>query len=307
MLSDTKSQLSTAQEQLAGVEAELDTVESQLADTGDLLDITQRQLADTESELDAAEIQLNSTKAELNTTENQLTIISNQLETARSENTQMLNQYASLRTQINVRFGDTTQDIQSFITPDNPAVHDKVQEITGGYSDDVNEIWRDYKRLYDWVVNNIEYSYDSYVPSLPETISGELTWRGECWRTPDETIEDETGDCEDMALLLASMMLNYNEGRYFVWLICISSPAGGHMAVAVPVVNNQLAILDPAGHYYTGWRYGSLFQESISTAVTDWISHWSSDLPGAEVVQVFSEDFDEHFDSTDDFITWATE
>jgi hypothetical protein len=313
-LNDTRNQLAITQEQLSNTEVELNNLESQLIDIEDLLDTTQQQLVDTEAELSTTETQLNLTEAELNATETQLNntetllaVTSRQLETTVNENDQMLNEYANLRAQINVRFGNTTQDIQSFITPNNQTVQDKVQEITGGYSSDVNEYWRDCERLYRWVVNNISYSYDSYVPSLPLTLSGELNWFGECWRTPEETLEDETGDCEDMALLLASTLLSYNEGDYAIWLLTISSPDGAHMAVAFPVAGNELTILDPAGNYYTGWQYGTLSSEPIQTAANNWFSHCSSELPGAEIVQAFSDDFDEHFDSTDEFIAWASE
>jgi hypothetical protein len=298
------SDLTAARADIETLEGEKATLEGSISDLETELAGTVATLIDTEIQLDETEAQLDATEGQLEVTESQLAATSSQLTAAQSQNNLMLNQYANLRAQINVRFGDTTQDIQSFITPDNPAVQAKVQEITGGFSSDVNEQWRDYERLYHWVVNNITYSYDSYMPVLPGTISGVLSWRGECWRTPEETLEDETGDCEDMALLLASMMLNYNEGRYFVWLVAISAPSGAHLAVALPVVDNQLAILDPAGNYYTG-QYGSLHQESISLATNNWLSYWSSELPGAEIVQVFSKDIDEHFDDTNEFITWA--
>ena len=73
--------------------------------------------------------------------------------------------------------------------------------------------------LYHWVVNNVEYSHDSYFPVIPEVMGSPLIWWEECWRMPAETLEDEAGDCEDMAVLLASLMLSYNNGSYAVWAI----------------------------------------------------------------------------------------
>ena len=78
------------------------------------------------------------------------------------------------------------------------------------------------------------------------------------------------------------------------------------MAVAFPVQGGKLTILDPAGNYYTG-QYGSLGSSSISTAVNNWLSHWQSEMPDAEIVGVFSEDIFEEFSSTAEFITWAQE
>ena len=148
------------------------------------------------------------------------------------------------------------------------------------------------------------------MPFLPENISGELTWWASCWRMPDETLEDETGDCEDMALLLASMLRSYNEGNYPIWVLTIHSSVPevpGHVAVAFPVAGGNLAILDPAGNYYTGYPYGTLQSENTSAAVSRWLSHWASEMPGAEIVGAFSDDFFQEFSGTDEFLTWAKE
>ena len=301
-LDDAKTLLDTTQTQLVDAEAQLGTTKAQLTDTETLLDTTQTQLVDTEA-------QLGTTKAQLDATKTQLDITTVRLETEKNKNSQMLNQYASLKKQVNVRSGLTPEDRQGFINPSNSLVSAKVLEVTGGYSGSVSDYWRDCERLYRWVVSNISYSYDSYMPILPENMSDELIWRQEYWRTPEETIGDETGDCEDMALLLASMLRSYNEGEYTIWVLGISSNIPeykGHLAVAFPVQGGQLAILDPAGNYYTG-QYGSLQSKSVSIAVNNWLSHWQREMPGAEITGVFSEDIYEEFSSTAEFITWAQE
>jgi len=301
-LANTLVELDAAKVQLNNTLVELDTTKAQLTNTKTLLDTTQTQLVDTEAKL-------GTTKAQLDVTNTQLDMTTTQLETARNENSRMLNQYASLKRQVNVRSGDTPEDKQSFITPTDSLVSAKVLEVTGGYSGDVSEIWRDYKRLYSWVVSNISYSSDSYMPILPESISGGLIWQQDYWRMPEETLGDETGDCEDMAVLLASMLRSYNEGKYQIWILVIRSnvpEVKGHVAVAFPVQGGKLAILDPAGNYYTG-QYGSLGSSNVSTAVNNWLSHWQSNMPGAEIVGVFSEDVYEEFSSTAEFITWAQE
>ena len=294
----------------------LDTTKDQLASTRVQLASTEVQLANTVSELDRTKIQLDNTQISLDATrtnlldtEAQLDVAEDQLKKSKDENSQMLSQYADLRKQINVRLGSTPQDRQSFINPSNSSVSAKVQEITGGYSENVDEYWRDCERLYRWVVNNISYSYDSHMPVLPETPSGELTWQGGYWRMPEETLRDETGDCEDMAVLLASMLLSYNEGEYQIWVLRIHSiypEPTGHLAVAFPVEGNRLTILDPAGNYYTS-QYGSLSSESASVAVSRWLSHWNKDMPGAEIVTAFSEDSYHQFSSTAEFLAWLEE
>ena len=295
----TKKQLGETRVQLGNTMVELDTTEAQLADTKTLLDTTETQLADTVA-------QLNNTQAQLDVTETKLDMTESRLATEKTKNSQMLSQYVGLKQEIDVRLGLTQEDRQSFITPNDLSVSSKVLEITGGYSGNVSDYWTDCERLYRWVVNNIAYSYDSYIPIIPKTLSGELTWGQECWRMPEETLEDETGDCEDMALLLASMLLSYNEGEYAIWVLGISSGETGHLAVAFPVQGGNLAILDPAGNYYTG-QYGSLQSESISVAVNNWLSHWQRAMPNAEIVGVFSENIYERFSGTAQFIEWFEE
>jgi len=298
-LNVTRNQLADTKIQLDDTLAELDNTKAQLTDTETLLDTTQTQLVDTEA-------QLATTKTQLNVTKIQLDMTATQLETEKNNNSQMLNQYVGLKQQIDVRIALTPEDRQSFITPTDSLVSAKVLEVTGGYSGDVNDYWRDYEQLYRWVVNNISYSSDSYMPILPEIISGALVWQQDYWRMPGETLGDETGDCEDMALLLTSMLRSYNEGEHRVWVLRIRSGALGHVAVAFPVQGGKLTILDPAGNYYTG-QYGSLGSSSVSIAVNDWLSHWQSKMPDAEVIGVFSEDIYEEFSNTSEFIAWVQE
>ncbi len=298
-LNITKNQLANTKLQLDNTLVELDTTKAQLTDTKTLLDTTQTQLVDTEAKL-------GTTKAQLDVTKTQLDMTATQLETEKNKSSQMLNQYASLKRQVNIRSGDTPEDRQGFITPSNSLVSAKVLEVTGGYSGNVSDYWRDCERLYRWVVSNISYSSDSYIPVLPETISDGLVWQQDYWRMPEETLGDETGDCEDMAVLLASMLRSYNEGEYQIWVLAIRSEESGHVAVAFPVQGGRLTILDPAGNYYTG-QYGALQSESISIAVNNWLSHWQREMPGAEIVEVFSEDVHEEFSSTAEFVIWAQE
>jgi len=267
------------------------------------LDTTKTQLVMTEAELDTTKTQLVMTKAELDTTKTRLEAVEN-------EQTQMLNHYSDLRKQINMRLGDE-QDCQSFITPNDPTVSTKVREITSGYSQDVSECWRDYERLYRWVTKNIEYSKDSYTPILPYPINGTLTWRHEFWRMPTETLEDEAGDCEDMAVLLASMLRNYNEGSYAIWVVGIKTHTPeykGHLAVAFPVKGNKLTILDPAGNYYTGYHSWQGFgADDVAVATNEWLSHWAQDMPGAQITTAFSDKFYHEFPNTEEFIDWVLE
>ena len=307
----TRDELSITSIQLTDVQAQLDVKKNELNNTKMrlstielLLDDAQVKLADTETQLQTNKLQLITTQSQLQENKAQLSAVQTQLSEVKNENTQMLNQYSDLRKQINLRLGQG-QDSQEFITPDNDKVTAKADEIAGVYSEDNNELWRDYERLYRWVINNIKYSYDSYLPVIPAIISNNLTWVKEFWRMPVETLEDEVGDCEDMAVLLASLMLSYNNQDFSVWAIELKNEDSAHLAVAFPVSGNNLVILDPAGNYYTG--HWNLYLQSfdINRAVNDWLSHWAQKIPSAHISGVFSNKLYREFASTDEFINWA--
>ena len=250
---------------------------------------TQTQLADIAAQLEAAKTRLDKIKG---------------------EGSWLVDHYPDFRRQISLRLGEG-QDAQRFITPDEPAVSAKVQEITGGYAEDVKECWADYERLYSWIVMNIEYAPDSYIPVLPEPMNETLRWEEGFWRMPAETIRDEAGDCEDMAVLLVSMLLNYNEGRLPVWAVGIENSGpepARHIALAFPVEGNRLTILDPAAKYHTIFPIGwGLAADDVSVAVNDWLSHWAEKMSGAHVYLAFSEDIYQEFSSTEEFIKWVNE
>jgi len=302
-LADAELRLADTELRLADTVAELGIVRQQLSDTAAVLNTTRTELIDAEAELSAV-------KTQLNTTENELSSARIRLETVESENARMLGRYAGLRSQIDARLRPTPQEKQGFVTPDNSLVSARVQEITGDYSGDVSDYWRDCERLYRWVTDNISYSYDSYMPALPEDMSGELVWWPSCWRMPEDTLTDETGDCEDMAVLLASMLQSYNQGQYAVWVVVIRSSTQevpGHAAVAFPVAGGNLTILDPAGHYYTGGPYWSLRSERAAVAIRDWLSYWEDEIPGVEVVEAFSGAEHHQFSGTTEFLAWLAE
>lgn len=281
---EIESELNTAQNEIDGLEDEKDSlqVENQqlqnekngLQDNYDALDGDYQQLKDQNDEL-------------------------------QDDYDTFANWYDGIREEVNQRQGDL-EDEKLFVTPDDTEVANKVQLLTGGYSENINEVWDDIEDMYDWVVGNIEYNSDSRLPYLPYYLSpvSSISWHQDYWRMPSETLADEVGDCEDMATLLASMIINYfsSEG-YPCWCIIWHSDESGHAAVAFPVENDKLTILDPAGNYRTGTYY-SLGSDDISIAVNDWLDHWKPE-PGIYVSGVFSETVYETFDTTEEFVEWV--
>lgn len=213
-----------------------------------------------------------------------------------------LDGYVGIAEVVNRRLGDTCADKKSFITPDDGSVAAKVLTITGGSSSDANEQWSGYDAMYDWVRTNIKYSYDSRLPRLPVIPNaGLLYWQNDFWRMPSETLEDETGDCEDMAVLLASMIKDYTQSTYTCRVIIWHSQESGHAAVAIPVTGGSLAILDPAGNQTIG--FGG--HQSISATAIEWLGKWPSES-GIHVSAIFSDTECEAFASTDEFVAWAS-
>ena len=213
--------------------------------------------------------------------------------------------YANLRDLINQRA--LYLDIMGFVTPDDPDVSSIVLSVTGGWSNPSSwgEYWSDVKMMYDWVVDNVEYRSDGLYPVLPSTPSGSVEYEPEMWQFPSETLDLRQGDCEDMAILLTSMILSYNDGAYWVECILIMGSLGGHAAVQMPVANDRLTILDPAGHYYTQDLYGNLDSEDISAEINNWLNYWKPSLSiDVRVYRVFSSYMDRLFSSTSEYITW---
>ncbi len=245
---------------------------------------------------------------QLNAIRTQLSAVRLEMDTLQAERDQMLNRYADMREQINLRLG-IRQDGQSFITPDDSEISAIVQEITGGYAEE--EIWGDYARLFQWVMRNVEYSLDSPIPLLPEFVGGTLEWGEDFWRTPVETIRDGTGDCEDMSLLLTSLLLNYNQRRFPVWIVGAKTTGPeprAHIAVAIPSDNSQLTIFDIAGHYYSPFsNLGGYGSQDIPLALDHWLTHLEAEMAGAQIYVVFSENFYQEFSGNAEFIDWASQ
>jgi hypothetical protein len=304
-LNQAKTQLATVHKELtdtknrlAGVNTELAQIRADFADT-------KTDLTKTQADLRTASEELSATESELSTTKFSLIDVTRQLDTVKAYNTRMSDAYSSIREKIYQKLGRGV-DGEKYITPKDPAIIAQTFEIAGAYSENANERWSDYQRIYQWIVDNIKYYADTNLPILPATSDGELKWLAEYWKMPAETLEDGSGDCEDMANLLASLMMSYNDERYAIWALVIRDSEGiGHVAIAYPVKGDKLSILDPAGNYFTSDYYGSLDADTISSAVGTWLAHWSSEMPGAKITAVYSNTFYQEFAGTQEFIQWA--
>ena len=229
------------------------------------------------------------------------------MDSLQAERDQLLSDYARLRNEVNLR-GGYKRNGPYMLDPDDSKIAALVQEITGGYSEE--ELWKDYARLYQWTMRNIEYSLDSPTAVLPESVNGTLGWIMDFWRTPAETIEHGTGDCEDLSVLLASMMLNYNQRQFPVLVLgiqTIGDNATAHVAVAILNEGDLLSIFDVTSRYWTPFsEVGGFGAQPIPEALDHWFNHLGDEMPDAQVYEIFSEDYYLSFTGNQQFIDWAS-
>ncbi len=205
------------------------------------------------------------------------------------------------------RFGQVEEDATQFVTPYDEDVEALVEWLVTPFeSDNWGKAWDDFRSMYYWIRNNIEYSYDTPLPVLPLDLleGGDLGWFKEFWQYPVETMYWGTGDCEDQALLLTSMIKNYGHGETYAYCIGISNGESGHMAVALPVTDGRLVIFDPAGQYYSSDWSGNVVFWDAETALGNWLNWWSDQMPGAEVDMFFDDEDYWEFDGNAEFLDW---
>ena len=138
-----------------------------------------------------------------------------------------------------------------------------------------------YSRIYGWVKDNIKYNYDTPLLILPNNSWEEAPWFADYWKKASETLEDGYGDCEDQAILVAAMVLNYwlikYNTTYAIWVVLITGPAAAHAFTIIPIQGGKIIILDPAGSQITGldlWIYKIVEPKDIYEAITNYIREW---------------------------------
>ncbi|UCE97781.1 MAG: hypothetical protein JSV74_00120 [Dehalococcoidia bacterium] len=311
-ISSLQSNLTSVENKVLILESDIESKDAEISGLESDLITADTEIIRLEGELVSAQDDIEGLAQELTTTQAEVESQTQALVVAQEENVSLetqISEWESAYERINseiyqkLGYGD---DASSYLTPDNQTLSNLAATITGGLSQDWDEHWSDILRLYDWTVNNIEYNFDTPLPILPDAFSGDLDWIAEYWQLPTETIEVGTGDCEDMAVLLNSLILSYEDEQYPTWGIGITSDFGGHLAVALPVNESNLVVLDPAGNFYTS-ELGLLdTTKSIAQAIDEWLQYWSFQLPGVYVDFVFGKGFSEEFTNTNAFLTWAS-
>jgi len=114
------------------------------------------------------------------------------------------------------QFDMTELEIKACITPNCTLVWDCLQDILG---DPPYELSRDgFDAIRDWVAANIEYKSDKEQWGVEEY-----------WQTPDETLSLHTGDCEDFAILLCTLLRAYGIGEEQIYVaVGVDNEGYGH-------------------------------------------------------------------------------
>jgi hypothetical protein len=158
-----------------------------------------------------------------------------------------------------------------------------------------DDYWCSVKELYDYVRKNVEYVYDPPVPYPPLAsdlecgIYVKTTYR-QIVLSPSEVLSYKQGDCEDQAILLYALIASYQRYIYgeerILWLIDITLKDGmEHVAVAFPVEEGRLTILDTASSYYTG--YPSALGSENPYKELERYSNWFSRYGGIATIRVY--------------------
>ena len=185
-----------------------------------------------------------------------------------------------------------------FITPEEPEVVSLTYNITGKMANttDPNSYWNDIKSMYDWVNDNIEYREDGLYPILPENPGDELEHTDQMAQFPNETLSFRSGDCEDIAILLTSMVRAYFDSQFTVECIWITGETAGHVAVQIPFAGEKMVILDPVRDYYSHDTFGNIALNAISAELYNWMSIWRPSLgTDVHVYRLFSDYMDEYY------------
>ena len=214
-----------------------------------------------------------------------------------------LNAYSRLSADVNMRWDRAT--VEAFVTPEDPAVEATVRAVTYGKVDppSMDELLTGVGMLCMWVSSSIRPAQDGLYPALPRSPIGNLTFINENWQFPNETLALRSGDCEDAALLLLSMIRFYSP-KLQACGILVEGSKGAHMAVLISK-GGKVAILDPGLYYMSRDELGRLALGDLAAELSIWLPQVEVSVGSdANVTMLFTESQTVHFKSTNEFAAY---
>jgi predicted transglutaminase-like cysteine proteinase len=115
-------------------------------------------------------------------------------------------------------FSDNPDLVKLFVTPREPSLVALKNELL---KDALLKV-KDWIALRNWVGDNIQYRYDDEVYGVPEY-----------WQFGKETVSLRTGDCEDFAILLCSLLRSAGYSSNDVYVVIGKNANGYHAWVKI--------------------------------------------------------------------------
>jgi len=266
----------------------------------------QQNYSNLQSQYNSLQNNYNKLQSQYNTLLNNYSNLQNNYNSLQNDYNTLQNQYNYLQTTYNnyVNLVNMRQPSGSekckFITPDDNSIKTKTASILGSKFDGDLSL-HEVRDLNDWVFEHIDYNYDIYVGKKGHI--GE-----ECWQYPNETLKLGHGDCEDKALLLASMCLSQQKVG---WLYCAeveltkNGEKMGHVCIFINVEGDKLYIVDPTWRntdfpYDGGWH--STEARIESSALDEYRKE--NDFDSIRVKSVFNMNIYKSFSNNEDFYNW---
>jgi len=198
-----------------------------------------------------------------------------------------------------------TKSFSWFVQPFEPSVQLLVQRIIANQN---SAFWENLEALYDYVATYINYKSDEEVWNKPDY-----------WQTPAESLRLKTGDCEDQAILLCSLLLAWKPDLPASCITIFGETTGfGHCAVII-AFGDQICILDPAGGWFTSdanvtilkngvvriGGTGKITKQPAETELENWLKYWElSGMQNARITCTFNYHDQRQYDTNREFLTW---
>ena len=120
----------------------------------------------------------------------------------------------------------TFVNVTSFVQPEDELIQETLKDILKHKPPFSNNA----EAIRNWVAGNIEYGFD---PINWLTAERKNLNPLEYWQYPRETIKSKSGDCEDFAILLCSLLRVSGYSSKEVYVVLAKCPRGGHGFVAL--------------------------------------------------------------------------